>query len=599
MTAKKSHFKLSPLISIITLITSPSFAGQNFLIAPNGSQPSVITAGSTVTANYLLTNLTNSTRSGYSIRGLPATVVQDTSPGNCPILINLAAKASCNLVFTISAPVSSNFAICKGNSCTTASQPISVSLLGRMIAGGGYLAMPGSYPLLSEYFGTAWVYPSTIITNFPSGQGYVSPIFHTTACGDTRCIAAGNDTSNSGYLPFVAISPEGIDDWTYPIRPSSGSYPPDISSNFGTFVGSACVGNDWCVAVGQYTAVSLSQVPLVAQYLNGTWTYPVSSSNAPANLFNRVILNSASCSGDHCIAAGTYEDFSGEQLLLVQSRDHGVSWNYAIDSLVGPQPSGENNNSRFLASSCNGSTCIAVGNYVDTNINTLGLIAVTQNAGQSYFYGMDNTHGPIPSDYNSSEAFDTASCTANVCLAAGNYIANTGPSSTASYGIIVRSVDHGSTWRIVVDATHGPQPSNFDNSGNFASVSCSGSVCVAAGSYNDNVRTTPYVIQSTDGGATWTIAIDDTTGPQIPDLAAFGNLFTASCTGHTCFTAGRYFDGSTQFPMLAQSIDGSAWTWAIDSVSSTLPSDYVDNGIFEGSATGQLLKKQNAKETKK
>lgn len=72
--------------------------------------------------------MTHTARNGYFIAGLPATVTQNTTSPNCTNPINLAANASCNLKLDITGAVSSSFAICKGNSCTTATTPLNVAL---------------------------------------------------------------------------------------------------------------------------------------------------------------------------------------------------------------------------------------------------------------------------------------------------------------------------------------------------------------------------------------------------------------------------------------------------------------------------------------
>ena len=67
-------------------------------------------------------------RNGYTLQGFPATVTQNTTSPNCANPINLEPHASCNLQLDITGAVSSNFAICKLNSCTTATTPLNVSL---------------------------------------------------------------------------------------------------------------------------------------------------------------------------------------------------------------------------------------------------------------------------------------------------------------------------------------------------------------------------------------------------------------------------------------------------------------------------------------
>lgn len=111
----------------MVLLSAQNAFAANFNIAPYGTLPTTVSTGQTVAANFTLTNITNTARNGYFITGLPATVTQNTTSPNCSNPINLPANASCNLQLDITGAVSSNFAICKGNSCTTATTPLNVT----------------------------------------------------------------------------------------------------------------------------------------------------------------------------------------------------------------------------------------------------------------------------------------------------------------------------------------------------------------------------------------------------------------------------------------------------------------------------------------
>ena len=125
---QQSSYKLNKFYTGMLLLSAQSaFSAANFNIAPVGTLPTTVTLGQTVVANFTVTNMTNSSRNGYFITGLPTTVTQNTTSPNCANLINLAANASCNLQLDITGAVSSNFALCKGSSCTTATTPLSVT----------------------------------------------------------------------------------------------------------------------------------------------------------------------------------------------------------------------------------------------------------------------------------------------------------------------------------------------------------------------------------------------------------------------------------------------------------------------------------------
>ncbi|CEG56980.1 hypothetical protein [Legionella fallonii] len=117
-----------PIISIIValFVLNPLYAASNFKITPlaGTTLPTEVLKGGSIMAYFTVTNLTNSTRNGYAVVGLPQTVSQSTNDAVvanlCSNPINLSAKANCILKLVINGPVSSNFAICNGMNCTIA-----------------------------------------------------------------------------------------------------------------------------------------------------------------------------------------------------------------------------------------------------------------------------------------------------------------------------------------------------------------------------------------------------------------------------------------------------------------------------------------------
>lgn len=115
-------------MAVTLLFTQNIFAAANFSITPSGTLPAHIAAGQTVSAFYIVINMTPLSRNGYTVQGLPSVVSQNTTSPNCSNPISLAPHASCQLQLDITGAVSSNFAICKGSACTTAASPLNVSV---------------------------------------------------------------------------------------------------------------------------------------------------------------------------------------------------------------------------------------------------------------------------------------------------------------------------------------------------------------------------------------------------------------------------------------------------------------------------------------
>lgn len=123
---KQKFITLNRLYALVILFFAQNLCAANFNITPLGTLPTSVTTGQTVVANYTLTNLTHTARNGYVLQGLPATVTQNTTNPYCSNPINLGPNASCQLQLNITGAVSSNFAICKEYSCTTAATPLNV-----------------------------------------------------------------------------------------------------------------------------------------------------------------------------------------------------------------------------------------------------------------------------------------------------------------------------------------------------------------------------------------------------------------------------------------------------------------------------------------
>ena len=120
-------FKLNKYYAVITLLVTQNAFAANFDISPYGTLPTTVTTGQSVSAYYIVKNMTNTARNGYVLQGLPTTVNQNTSSPNCANPINLAPQASCQLQLDITGAVSSNIAICRGYSCTTTTTSLNVS----------------------------------------------------------------------------------------------------------------------------------------------------------------------------------------------------------------------------------------------------------------------------------------------------------------------------------------------------------------------------------------------------------------------------------------------------------------------------------------
>ncbi|CAM3060981.1 BNR/Asp-box repeat containing protein [Legionella steigerwaltii] len=573
------------------LPVSPAYAAANFSITPTIGPvfPSSINPGEMVFAYYTITNKTSSTRAGYMIQGLPASVTQvtnSTNPTYCQNQITLIAGGSCILLLQISKPVKSSFALCKGNSCTTAATDLNVkqsTAQAPELAGGQYSDGSTFYPLLadSQNGGTTWIYPIEKSKPLPSGFTDLGT-FNSVSCSGLNCVAGGQYNATPSFqYPLLANSQNGGATWTYAIDQSK-TLPPGYNNN-GDFETVSCSGLN-CIAGGRYFDGSIFY-PLLANSQNGglSWTYAIDkSSSLPSGFADSGNFSSLSCSGLNCVAGGQYSDASIPFIqypLLANSQNGGATWTYVIDKSK-TLPAGFTNFGNFSGVSCSGLNCVAGGFYAD-NFTQYPILANSQNGGVTWTFVIDKSKA-LPSGYANSGIFYSTSCSGLNCVAAGQY-----SDGSTSYPLLANSQNGGAAWTYAIDKSK-TLPSGFATFGVFYSVSCSGLHCVAGGQYSDGSIFYPLLAYSQNGGATWTYVIDKS--KTLPSgFATFGIFSSASCSGLNCIAGGTYSNGSTQYPLLAISQDGGVtWIYSIDK-SKTLPFDFNNGGFINSVVVSSLL----------
>ena len=348
------------------------------------------------------------------------------------------------------------------------------------------------------------------------------------------------------------------------------------------------------VAAGSYQNTTFTSYPLLATSSDSgaSWVYTIDSSTPtlPSDFATAgetgAALNSVSCSGHNCVAAGNYTSTNGSVIypLLATSSDGGASWAYTLDSTTSTSvPDNYSNSGTFNGVSCSGLNCVAAGSYSPQEADPYPLIATSSNGGTSWLYTLDGTTTGLPEDYYSTGIFNSVSCSGLNCIAAGNYY-----TLSYVYPLLVKSSDGGASWVSTLYSTIPTPPTGYGSSGIFHSVSCSGLNCVAAGSYNDLSEVTyPLIATSADGGATWSYTLDAETTGLPEDYDSTGIFNSVSCSGVNCVAAGSYLNlGGVPYPLIATSADGGAsWTYTLDSAMPTLPSDFYAQA---GSTTSTL-----------
>jgi hypothetical protein len=158
--------------------------------------------------------------------------------------------------------------------------------------------------------------------------------------------------------------------------------------------------------------------------------------------------------------------------------------------------------------------------------------------------------------------FQSVSCVAAKCVAAGEFYNNTGGYQAATE----TSSDGAATWAIAQPATipDGLLSSTNPNS-YFSSVSCSGSTCVAAGYFYDT--TNVYVSMtdtSSDGGATWSVVQPTVYPPGSEDPSTpYSYLASVSCVALRCTVAGYFRTVAHTWQAMTDTSSNGGVTWAV------------------------------------
>ena len=171
------------LLSLFVFLNTPlaMYAG-NFTITPMGNTPSTVLSDNTINVYFKVTNITKSTRSGYYLSPLPANVVQKFSSKLyseqiCTNPLTLSKGASCLLMLEITGPVSFNFSLCNGASCTSSS--LSVNLQKEILTDSSFpygTAPQGNVCVSNNYYATpesilgSWAMQQAVNMDMATGQ---------------------------------------------------------------------------------------------------------------------------------------------------------------------------------------------------------------------------------------------------------------------------------------------------------------------------------------------------------------------------------------------------------------------------------------------
>lgn len=349
------------------------------------------------------------------------------------------------------------------------------------------------------------------------------------------------------------------------------------------------------MAAGNYSDHRAHFFPLVAYTIDhgANWVYPkevfedLQTRIDPS--FESGLLAGGQCTGGGakslCIATGHYcaaPDCQSLFPLIAVGKQNLALWYYPtsvyhdLTQKIDPNLTGGLLNNGSCVGSNGSAACIGVGFYFTQQAN-FPLVAVTVNGGNDWTYPasvFQNLQNKVDPDFKSG-FFAGASCSQSgcnrICIATGSFCKDS--FCNLPIPLLAMSTQDSLNWTYPTDIfqnlTTVIDPKFTD--GFLKSASCTNSktssLCIATGQYFNGSTTYPLLAQSQDIGQSWHYPHEIFTNLETVIAHGFrGGFFNgASCTGRekkaVCIAAGAYFTKSRHLPLLAVTRNGGD-TWS-------------------------------------
>ena len=343
---------------------------------------------------------------------------------------------------------------------------------------------------------------------------------------------------------------------------ASGAEAPSLSPG-DEFTAIDCAGLT-CVAAGYLTNPSSDVLAMTDTSTDGglTWgtahvaTFPSATelpSNSPGDRFSAV-----SCSGTHCVAAGSFSTTGGNREAMTDtSTDGGLTWETVHVATYAVGVENTTPGASFDSVSCSNLTCVAVGAFRTVAGTSAAMTETSTDGGVTWGNAQQPNFGSVPHS-GPSDVFTGVSCTANSCVAVGQYLDNLGNDRAMTE----TSSDGGVTWSPIVSASYPSGVHSTVPSDEFTSVSCWGTTCVAAGYFVDAGQNTEAMTStSSNSGATWSVSSPATYPAGVHNASPYDYFLSVTCTAVSCVAVGAFQDQSSSSELMTEtSFDGGV-TW--------------------------------------
>ena len=339
-------------------------------------------------------------------------------------------------------------------------------------------------PLLaaSHDFGVTWTYPPEINVTLPT-EINIGAFAGKPSCHGATCIAVGSYIADNQFYSLLVVTNDSGATW---FTPRSGNTRSSLLSD------SVCLDKTTCMAVGYRV---LDDQPLLLQTFDAGVTWHNASLPAP---FEHEDFAGISCSDTVCILSGKYENKNKSWPLLAVSQDKGTTWRYPSEinqaALVPYLTQGTLDG----GSTCSRDVCVATGSYYDKTTER-PLLVFSNDRGTTWSVPPEliNEQSTFPI----KGQFHDVSCDGMTCVAVGEYFVE-----EASYPLLAVTNDAGISWRYKKETSLVDLPTSFEG-GALQGVHCHDEFCIASGSYESrelqDLITLPLLVISRDNGITW------------------------------------------------------------------------------------------------
>lgn len=421
--------------------------------------------------------------------------------------------------------------------------------------------------------------PATWLSFWTVSGPPIAANLEATACG-LLCTSVGEATAVDGSTQGIVLrsTAQGpqVATWVAP--------PPNAAADPKVQLGAvACAALGGCTAAGSAVDASGHRLPIVVTIDATSATARFGSLPAGAATAGAVEVRAIACPGTTCVEVGDFVDSVGRTRGFMETSTATT----VNPSVVVWAPAGSSSNPhvalRGLACSTP-TSCVAVGSVLDSTGRTRSLVAYLAATGPT-----SSVFGSVPtgSATNPGAALDAVACSSLNCTAVGTFTR-----SSAVQAAMVTTL--GATGVGTSVAVPAPSGSATNALAALTGVACPTTTCLGVGNYTDHLgRHATMAVQILNGNPATATSLPSPAGsPSDPGV----QLDAVACSGIlTCRAVGQATDPSGDPALL---VDTWAGTTLVSAAYGVLPQDsgsanpagaFYQAGLAAGQYVGGVL----------